>query len=256
MRIHQCVLDELAKDRTLTATDRCLYFLAWAHDPASVSELARLANMDRDTAVRACRRLVASGWMKMIGTGQRKRPAPVIPHQCQALLAHDLEEEYEMATNRGEFLVNKRLDWSLRGDEYILHARPKFLKNPTTGRPLEYDRYDPKAEFATEHNGIQHYRESDMYSEEQVRQQKAHDLMKESLSMRNGVTLLTFTWRDLRPGVLEARLREAVPHLTRGYIDMAGAYAKTLNRICDAYASKAERAEKEAAARERAQSAG
>lgn len=153
-------------------------------------------------------------------------------------------------------IFGKRLDWSLRGDEYILHARPKFLKNPTTGQQLEYDRYDPKARFATEHNGIQHYWQSDMYSEDQVNQQKAHDLMKESLSVRNGVRLMTFTWRDLRPGVLEARLKEAVPRLMRGYVDMGGAYAKTLNRICDAYASKAERAEKEAEAKERARAAG
>jgi len=256
LRLPSCVTDELAKDQSLTATDRALYFLVWAHDPATVAELAKLANTDRTTAARSCRRLVASGWMKMVGKGQRKRPAPLIPYQCQVIMAHDLEEEYEMTVNRGEFLVNKRLDWSLRGDEYVLHARPKFLKNPITGQQLEYDRYDPKAGFAAEHNGIQHYRQSDLYSEDQVKQQQANDLMKESLSARNGVTLMTFTWRDLRPGVLEERLKETVSYLTRGYVDMGGAYAKTLNRICDAYASKAEKGEKEAAAKERARAAG
>jgi hypothetical protein len=247
------VLEEIAKDKSLAVGARGFYLLAWAHDPATVSELARQANANRGTAARACRQLVERGWMKMVGRGQRKRPAAIIPYQCQVIMAHDMEEEYELVTNRGEFLINRRLDLSLRGDEYVLNARPKFLTNPATGRQLEYDRFDPKAKFASEHNGLQHYRGSEMFSEEQVNQQKTHDLIKESLSARNGVTLLTFTWRDLRPGALEARIDEAIPRLKRGFVDLSGTYAKTLNRICDAYATKAERAEKESGARENSQ---
>lgn len=79
--------------------------------------------------------------------------------------------------------------------------------------------------------------------------------MKESLSVRHGITLLVFTWKDLRPGVLESRLDQAVPHLKRGYVDRDGPYMKTLNRICDGYASKVERAEKQAAQAKEAQEA-
>lgn len=68
--------------------------------------------------------------------------------------------------------------------------------------------------------------------------------MKESMSARNGITLLIFNYRDLRPGALEQRLDEAVPHLKRGYVDMNGPYIKVLNRICENYAAKVDRAEK------------
>lgn len=61
---------------------------------------------------------------------------------------------------------------------------------------------------------------------------------------------MVFTYRDLRPGVLERRVDEAVPHLKRGYVDMSGPYRKVLNRICDNYVAKVERAEKLGARKE------
>lgn len=253
MRLPDCVLDELAKDDSLTITERGLYMLAWAHDPPTVKALAELAHVDRGTAARACRHLAERGWMKMVPHGRENRPAPLIPRASQIAMAHDLEEEYDLVIKKGELLAAKRVDWSLRRDQYVANARPKFLKNPQTGKPLEYDTYDPKAAFATEFNGSQHYKESSRYSEEEVNEQKTHDLLKQSLSARNGVTLLTFTWEDLRPGVLEARLDLDVPHLKRGYVDLDGPYMKTLNRICENYVAKVERAEREAALRDKAQ---
>ena len=252
MRIPNVVLDELAKDESLGVIERGLYLLALAHDPESVIELARVAKMDRCAAARACRKLVTRGWMKMVASKGRKRPAALIPRACQIVMAHDLEAEYDLVINKGEFLVNKRLDWLLRNDEYVRNARPKFLKNPESDEPLEYDRFDPKEAFATEFNGTQHYKASQKYKDDKVREQQAHDMFKESLSVRNGVTLLTLASEDLRPGVLEAKLDQVVPHLKRGYVDRDGPYIKTLNRICDNYASKVERAEQEASQASRA----
>jgi len=242
-------LEELEKDRSLSAIQRCLYLLAWAHDPATVTDLARLANVNRGTVTRTGVRLVERGWMKMVPFRGQVRPAALIPRQSQIVMAHDLEIEYELEQRKGEFLMNKRLDWSLRSDECVRNARPKFLTNPETRMPLELDRFDPKAGLAFEYNGSQHYHESGDYTEEEVNRQKVHDLLKESLSMRNGITLLVFSWQDLRPGVIESRLEATVPHLKRGYVDMAGPYMKTLNRMCANYASRVEKAEKEAVQR-------
>jgi len=240
-------MEELAKDKHLSAVDRGLYLLAWAHDPATIRDLAGVANLNRNIAARACRNLAKWGWMRLVEEGRGTRPASVIPHACQVVMAHDLEDEYEWVVNKGEFLARMRVDWWLRRGEYAINARPKFLKNPETDKPLEYDTYDSKVRFATEYDGSQHYRETQKYDEEQVKEQMSHDLMKESLSVRNNVTLVSFTWRDLRPGVLERRLDAEVPQLKRGYVDRDGPYMKVLNRICDNYASKVERAERDAA---------
>ncbi|MGE5579408.1 MAG: hypothetical protein ACM3WU_05110 [Bacillota bacterium] len=253
MQLPDCVLIELEKDKRLSTVERALYLLAWAHDPASISELARIARMDRGSAAHACQSLERLGWMKLVKQPRSVRPAAIIPDACQIIMAHDLEEEYALVPYKGEFLARKRMDWYLRRNEYVCNAHPAFLVNPETKKPLEYDTYDRKEALATEYNGSQHYRETADYKQEDVDKQKAHDLMKQSLSERNGVTLLTFTYRDLRPGILEARLDAAVPHLKRGYVDMTGPYAKILNRICDNYATRVERIEKAAAQKQSGQ---
>jgi flagellar biosynthesis GTPase FlhF len=42
-------------------------------------------------------------------------------------------------------------------DDYFPTVRPKFLKNPKTGRPLELDGYNSRLSLAFEHQGKQHY---------------------------------------------------------------------------------------------------
>lgn len=246
MRLPDCVLEEMAKDSRLSVVERGLYLLSWAHDPPTIKDLARIANMNRNIAARACRNLAKWDWMKLVDEGRCLRPASVIPHACQVIMAHDLENEYDLTPNKGEYLAGRRVDWWLRRGDYLANARPKFLKNPSTDKPMEYDTLDIKVRFATEYNGSQHYKETEKYKDEQVKELMAHDLMKESLSLRHNIVLLSFTWRDLRPGVLEKRLDAAVPHLKRGYVDRDGPYIKVLNRICDNYASRVERAEIEA----------
>jgi len=246
LNLPDCVYAELERDKRVSTIERALYLLAWVHDPASISELARIARMDRGSATKACKRLEQMGWMKLVKEPRSVRPAAIIPEACQIIMAHDLEEEYALVPYKGEFLARKRMEWHLRRSEYVCNAHPPFLVNPETKKPLEYDTYDRKEQLATEYNGSQHYRETADYSQEDVDKQKAHDLMKQTLSQQNGVTLLTFTYRDLRPGVLEARLDAVVPHLRRGYVDMTGPYARVLNRICENYANRVERIEKAA----------
>lgn len=256
MRIPNIVLERVAKTEELGPAERAVYLFACAYEPATISELAAVSRMDRGGVARTCRNLTRLGWMKMVRWKGKVRPAPLIPHRCQAIMAENLEAEYDMQVNKGEYLVNKRMDWSLRSDEYVANARPKLLTSPQTDERLEYDRFDPRAMFGTEFNGDQHYNASQMSKEEEVRQQKTRDLLKESLSRRSGVTLLTLTAEDLMPGVLESKLDKTVPHLVRGYVDKEGPYFKALTNLCSNYAAKAARERARRANAGRKQTAG
>lgn len=130
-------MDELAKDRRLEVEERALYLLAWAHDPSTIASLADFANMSRNRAARACKQLAELGWMKLVKHPKGTRPAVLMPNACQIVMAHELEDEYELVPYRGEFLARKRMDWYLVRDEYVSNARPKFLMNPKTPKPRD-----------------------------------------------------------------------------------------------------------------------
>ena len=219
--------------------------MAWVYEPKSLSELAKIAGLSRGTVSMMCRVLEERGWMATIRFKGGIRPAAAIPHPCQVLMAKDLEAEYALEANKGEFLANKRLDWFLRDDEYLRNARPEFLVNPQTNEALEFDRYHPKASFAVEYNGLQHYRPTRDYDEAKVRAQQARDLIKESLSARRGIILMVLVPEDLKAGALESKVEKLVPHLKRGYVDLDGPYMKTLNRLCENYVSKTYRLNRE-----------
>ena len=218
--------------------EKALYIMVWVYEPRSLSELARLAGLGRDTVSTTCWDMEERGWMSMVRFKGGIRPVSVMPHPCQVLMAKDLEAEYALEANKGEFLANKRLDWFLRDEEYVRNARPEFLVNPQTDEALEFDRYHPGASFAVEYNGLQHYRPTRDYDEAKVRAQQARDLIKEGLCVRHGITLMVLTPEDLKAGVLESKLENLVPHLKRGFVDMDGPYIKALNRLCEKYVSK------------------
>lgn len=71
-------------------------------------------------------------------------------------------------------------------------ARPKFLKNPKTGKPLELDGYNPKRNLAFEHNGKQHYVFPNSFhkTEEEFLAQKARDKHKKLMCEKLGIDLI------------------------------------------------------------------
>jgi hypothetical protein len=254
VRLPGVVLTEIESAEGFGALETYVYIMAWSYDPDSLSELAAIARLNRKTVAKACQNLSKHGWMKMVRTPGKKgcRPAALIPHAAQVVMAKDLEAEYDMTINKGEFLANKRMDWVFKNDEYIANARPSFLVNTLNNERLEYDRYHFKEGFASEYQGAQHFRATRNSSEEELRLQQTRDHIKRSLSLEHGVILLEITSEDLRPGVLEGRLREVVPHLIRGYVDTEGPYYKTLMRLCSNYAAKATRESAREAAQKRA----
>jgi DNA-binding MarR family transcriptional regulator len=243
VRLPSVVFSEMKNATGLGAVESYVYIMAWTHDPDSLSQLASITKLNRRTVSKACRNLVDQGWMKLISApGERGcRPVALIPYSAQVVMAKDLEEEYDMAINKGEFLANKRMDWVLKDDEYVTNARPAFLVNTLNNERLEYDRYHFKAKFASEYQGPQHFRVTRNSSEEELRLQQTRDHIKRSISVEHGIILLQITPSDLKPGVLEAKLREVVPHLMRGYVDTEGPYYRTLLRLCSNYAAKAAR---------------
>lgn len=78
------------------------------------------------------------------------------------------------------------------GREVIVNSRPSFLRNYMTGRPLEYDLFDPESSIAIEYNGIQHITYPNTFHKtiEDFYYQVFKDQLKKQLSEENGVTLI------------------------------------------------------------------
>ena len=235
MRFPGFVLRELLGNTRLSLVDKAVCMLIAEFHPRCMCELATNAGTSRTPVTKACRNLTGEGWACLIEDSQKVRPVMQIPQSCQERMTRFLEAAFEVAGNKGEFLMKRCLDLWVRSDEFVENARPKFLINPRTGQPLEYDRYYLQ-KVAFEFNGIQHSETTEEYSDEkELGEVKARDLMKEALSRRYGVILVTVTSNDLDPAVFG---RVVPPSLsTNASVD--GPYMEALSRICKAYRAKA-----------------
>ena len=70
--------------------------------------------------------------------------------------------------------------------------RPKWLKNPNTGKNLELDIYCDELKIAVEYNGIQHYKWPNFFISNfsDFKNQYKRDRLKEYFCKKNGVYLL------------------------------------------------------------------
>ena len=235
MRVPGFVIDQLVAQPGIGFAELCTYVLAFRYQPRSIAELAKLAKMSRAHAARACRNLVTLGWMVLRGTSRKLRPIPLIPHPYQKQLASLLIEEYEMAPNRGEFLMKQYLDLMICSDDHVDNARPKFLQNPMTAQSLEYDRYY-RQKVAFEFNGAQHYEVTEAYPDDKTLQEaQTRDLLKKGLSEKAGVRLIEITANDLDHRVLLSLIPAGLP---RNPIDEHGPYLKALAEISAVYRAK------------------
>lgn len=229
-------------DKRLGYRDRSAYLWVLVCRPESIRELARQTGMSRGQATAACRRLDQFKWFRLeeVGKAQpRQRPVPLVPIECQLALARELEREYELVPKKGEFLMKRHLDMWVCSRRFVDNARPDFLTNPKTGVPLEYDRYYFEEHVAFEFNGPQHYgTTSEFADDEAVKDQQARDAMKQGLSVRAGVKLITVTPGDLRQGQFEKLLPAGI---ALNPVDTSGPYYQTLIRISTAYAAKTAR---------------
>ena len=238
MRVPGFILRELLDQAKLTPVEKALCLMTAEYHPRSILELARKAGISRKLATKACRNLAELGWIALVESRGKIRPVALIPRPCQEKMVQVLETGYDFAGNKGEFLMKCCLDLWVHNDEFVDNARPSFLINPATGERLEYDRYYLQG-VAFEFNGAQHYEVTEVYSDERaLGEAKARDFAKETLSMRNNVTLVTVTSEDLVPGAFE----KVIPHsLLLNTVSAEGHYFEVLTRICRGYRAKAER---------------
>jgi hypothetical protein len=238
VRIPDIVLDALLADASLSFTQRAFYLFSSAYQTESGSELAERLGLSTSTVFRHCRYLSEREWMRISGSRRKFCPIALIPHNCQKKMAEALEVAFDLAPNRGEFLMKRNLDLWIRSDEFVDNARPDFLVSPVKDKPLEYDRYY-LARVAFEFNGPQHFGKTEVYpSEEELRETKARDLIKKALSAQANVRLITVVAEDLEHTAFEKLLPDDLP---RNRVDKDGPYCKTLARICANYTAKAAR---------------
>ncbi|MDP2871823.1 MAG: hypothetical protein Q8P31_04720 [Bacillota bacterium] len=227
---------ELLAEPGIGSVELAVYFVAWTSYPDCMTDLSRMVRAARSTTAHACAALEARGWLTLLADGKRVRPVALIPDRCQAHMVQSLETAYELAANRGEFLMKRYLDLRISSDEYVDNARPEFLCNPGTGELLEYDRLYLQG-VAFEFNGPQHYVSTRRFpSERDLRQTQARDLIKCGASHKARVVLVEVTADELYLDILETLIPDQLP---RRQVDVNGQYYRALAAMCAGYAAKA-----------------
>lgn len=75
--------------------------------------------------------------------------------------------------------------------------KPKFLVNPKTGGRMEIDCFNKELKIGVEYNGPQHYLPFKLYGgEKTLKKTKYRDELKKKICEREGVTLITVSYRD------------------------------------------------------------
>ncbi len=208
---------------------------AWDCLPDSLISLALTGKTPIKKAYATCRKMAASGWMALQNHGRRLRPVALIPHVSQEKIARILEEEYEAAFNKGEFLMKRYLDTVVHSEDYVDNARLDILKN-TTGEPMEFDRYY-RERVAFEFNGPQHLGATEKFSDETAALElQKRDTRKVWLCEKANVILVRIYVADLHPRIMS---RLIPSRLERNYTDEQGPHHKRLCNLCASYITKA-----------------
>ena len=204
------ILDELSKQGELGFAERAVLLGVWAFQPKNLSRLAQAMQMPRSAVTRACNSLAKYGWLQLSPISRGLCPVPVIPRLCQIAMADHLERSMRVL-RKGRILL-KLVGPLVRCDEFVDNARPRFLENPTTELPLEYDRFYYLLKIAFEFNGSQHYGVTEVFNNEAaVNAGMKRDAVKEELSLQQGIKLVVVTPDDLLPGRLERLLPAELP---------------------------------------------
>ena len=232
MRIPRSVLRGLLSQTGLGLVEKTIYLLIVEYHPRSVYELAKQAQVSRNLASRVCKDLARLGWIALVEYGNSLRPIPLIPQMFQEEMVRILVAGYRVAGNKGEFLMKRCLDMWVQSDEYEENARPEFLRNPKTKELMEYDRFYFQG-VAFEFNGNQHYGVTELFSDERaIEDLQTRDLMKESLSRRNGIELVTITALDLEPASFGTLIPDNLP---KNAEPADGLCCQAFTRLCRSY---------------------
>lgn len=238
----------LVKHPQLSSTAKGLYVTVAAYRPTgqagwavSQARLAEAVGLKSVTTVRSLvDELCRAGWLRLSRPGRVYSFEPSDPHlAARHAVLNQVLRRIKRENFKGEALMKEMLSVLIADDNFEDNARPGFLVNPLTGERLEFDRWYINARVAFEFNGDQHYRPTDSYpDEEEVRRQRARDLMKAALAQQQGIRLVT-----VHPGDLTF---ERLGRLTAGLLPVRQPVAedpvvRKLNHLSSTYRRRAGR---------------
>jgi len=232
------VPDEILLGRNINATARHVYSVIYRYPGRSLMELSRMIGLDRYCVKRHCESLKAAGWVDVKKGGKGYSIFAMIPREVQKRLAREISDIIDQAGYRGEALMKAWLNALFADRDYVDNFRPDFIRYPKTDQPLEYDRYYPRVQVAVEFNGLQHFRPTKRFpGQAEYDDQQTRDLVKEALSIKHGITLVTIEAKDLSLKMMLEKVRG----LTSARVDADGPYVKMLEKLSKGYTDWAAR---------------
>lgn len=196
-------------DDSLSLGSLGLYVVLLFHPNSSISELSRYLKVQRETVLAHFKELEKAGWATR---DKHRLISPAQPKSVQESKIGWLKQVLQLKPYIGETLSFAWLDEWIDSNDYVDHARPSFLKNPTTGQPMEYDRIYPAFRTAFEHQGLQHYGPTAMFPDAaKAREQELRDYAKKGMSVEHGITLITITWEDISFKGMKEKIPDTLP---------------------------------------------
>lgn len=206
--------EALIADRTLPPLARVVYCVLVGlsqlnrHDIlSSFAAIAAVLKLQRRTVRQAMLALERAGWL---GIKQKSKYAPIrfsFPNPQVASRKAEVRRAKQFLqthAHQGEALARLWCDALVDSAHYKDNFYPKFLINPDTNELLQADRYYLKHNAIIEFQGPQHDGATELFSEEEAREQMERDRIKRQICARHKIPLI-----ELRPEDLTyARLRE------------------------------------------------
>lgn len=167
---------------------------------SSYAGIARVVRLQPRTVRKAIFALVNAGWLAISQVNQRAKiqfsfPDPNIT-RIRAELRR-IEQRLEKSKYHGEALALLWCDTLVNCTNYKDDYFPKAFTNPLTNELLQADRYYFDHRVAIEFNGPQHDGPTMQFSSRQSKKQIIRDRMKNEISKRQNIALITLQPEDL-----------------------------------------------------------
>lgn len=244
IEIEKTSISAVMKMPGLTAGGKLVYSAAMAEPRKSLMSLSKDLGKSRVSIAKYCGELTDCGLACLERTRNGFVILPRIPVSAERDLAGELVRRIDSAGYIGEAQSFGWMDTLVWDTDYMDCFRPGYIRNPRTGRPLEFDRIYPKRRVASEFQGSQHYRTTEKYhKEDELADTRLRDLVKLGLSVEKGITIITLEPKDLSLKGMLAKIGDLLP--VRPY-NANGPLITTLERLGRKYNASIARKEKEA----------
>lgn len=180
-------------DRRLTARAQAVYCAMGSMRKTHMAEYARLLALSEETGRRVINELLDTGWaysFRHPATG-KDIVVPWMPEDVEAETAARLDDLYETAPNRGEWIAQGLLLVAVSDPHVLYNHRFHWIPGENGNRRMELDIFFPDSAVAVEFQGRQHYEEVEFESgRTNLQKQLATDRLKQLACRRRGITLI------------------------------------------------------------------